>query len=80
MLKVKNIKGNSRRRNQAPKIKKEPNCISSTFTQYTGNNPDLKFPGQSTFDAWKTSILRRKLFCLILKTQLFTGISPHELY
>ena len=26
-------------------------CISSTFTQYTGNNPDLKYPGQSTFDA-----------------------------
>ena len=48
MLKVKNIKGNSRRRNQAPKIYQVPNC---TFTQYTGNNPDFKFPGQSNFGA-----------------------------
>ena len=51
MLKVKNIKGNSRRRNQAPKIYQVPNCISSTFTQYTGNNPDFKFPGESNFGA-----------------------------
>ena len=51
MLKVKNIKGNSRRTNQAPKIYQVPNCISSTFTQYTGNNPDFKFPGESNFGA-----------------------------
>ena len=51
MLKVKNIKGNSRRRNQVPKIYKVPNCISSTFTQYPGNKPDFKFPGQSNFGA-----------------------------
>ena len=51
MLNVKNIKVNSRRRSETWNIYQVPHCISKTFTQYTGNNPDFKFSGQTNFGA-----------------------------